>query len=760
MLNIYIESKDYNDTFKEYIDEITEGINYKIVEFNKKQYNILIKDSNKHILCIGNEAFKKVFEGVQISFTTSMYEKFIPDIRYNRYVLTIPTLDCIPKAGKKREWVVIKELKNKIIKYIKHNKSIYDFSKHENEITLLFDISEVTKILRDMLDQDPEYIIMDYETNALHPWISPKTKVLCLSIGTSLDNIYVLHHTVFTPENIKLLRLLLQNKNIKKVAHNNKFEHLWTKHQYKFGVMNWFWDTMEAQHIINNEPKTCDLKFQAFVRYGIPDYDSELHKEKTTIDKDGLNLLESVDPVKLMTYCGKDVLYTIKIFEDQQDELLSEQYQCLKLLMEGDIALSEIETEGIGVDIEKLNKNKEYCLQVKDGIMKNIRLQKEVIAWEKKNGEINLNSPTQLKDLFFTDMKLITDIKTKKGSNSTNAESLKSLHNTLADLLLEYRKYDKIEGTFLSNILECSTNGKIHPQFPLHFVRTYRSSSLSPNFQNIPVHDVIAQKLIRECIKPSPGRYFMEVDYSGIEVVISACYHKDPTMLKYINDESTNMHTDMGAEIFLYPKDKLPKELRSNTKSNFVFPEFYGDWYESCANNLWNNLTTEVIQHLKDSGIADYKEFVEHIKKIEEDFWNVRFPVYKQWKEKTINFYYSHGYITNLLNFRYKGHMRRNELLNYPIQGVAFLACLLWSLIQIHKELKRLKMKSRICGQVHDSILFDVEPCESAQLKDIVQRIMCEETRKQWKFIIVPLKIEMTRYKLNGNWCEKDEKVS
>jgi DNA polymerase-1 len=516
---------------------------------------------------------------------------------------------------------------------------------------------------------------------------------------------------------------------------------------------------MESQHIINNEPKTCDLKFQAFVRYGIPDYDSEFKKEKKSVGNTGINKLESVNRNNLMLYCGKDVLYTFKMFEDQQNELLEEQYQCLELLMEGDIALLEVETGGINVDVEKIVQNKNYCLQIKDDIMKNIRIQKDVIAYENKNGEINLNSPLQLKELFFTVMKLTTNIKTKKGFDSTDAESLKSLHNPIADLILEYRKYDKIEGTFLSNILECSTNGKIHPQFPLHFVRTYRSSSLSPNFQNIPIHDIIAQRLIRECIKPSEGRYFMEVDYSGIEVVISACYHKDPTMLKYINDESTNMHTDMGAEIFIYNKEKLPKELRSNTKSNFVFPEFYGDWYESCANNLWNNLTLENIQHLKDNGIADYKEFVEHIKKIEEDFWNVRFPVYKEWKEKTINFYYSHGYITNLLNFRYKGHMRRNELLNYPIQGVAFLACLLWSLIQIQKELRRLKMKSRICGQVHDSILFDVEPCESEQLKEIVYRIMCEETRKKWKFIIVPLKIAMTKYKINGNWCEKDENV-
>lgn len=753
MLHIYIAQKDNNKLFYTYITEILPDVKCKIIPFEKTD---VINDDNRHILCIGMDAFKKVFEDVDISFTAAMYEKNIPDLRYNRYVLTIPLLSCIQKAGIKREWVVIKELKKKILAYLQLTRKIYDFTEHENKIKLVFNVEKASNILKSLIVKNPEYIIMDYETNSLHPWVSNKTSALCLGIGISLNDIYVFHISVFTKENIKLLRLLLQNNEIKKVAHNNKFEHLWTKYQFKFSVINWFWDTMEAQHIINNEPKTCDLKFQAFVRYGIPDYDSDLKKEKKSVGNTGINKLESVDPIKLMTYCGKDVLYTFKMFEDQQDELLEEQYSCLQLLMEGDLVLSEIENVGICIDENKINTNKEHCIKIKESIMNKIRAHKDVIKFENKFGEINLNSPKQLGALFFTSLRLHTNIKTKSGANSTDAESLKSLNNEIADLILEYRKYDKIEGTFLSNILECSTNGRIHPQFPLHMVRTYRSSSIEPNFQNIPKHDKDAQKLIRECIIPAKGKYLLEADYSGIEVIISACYHKDPVMIKYIEDETTDMHRDTGTQIFFYSSESLPKELRTNTKSNFIFPQFYGDWYESCANNLWNALTEDDKKHLYDNGIKTYEEFVEHIKNIEDNFWNKRFKVYKAWKEKVLEYYYSHGYIKNLLNFRYKGSMRKNELLNYPIQGVAFL-CLLWSLIHIHKELKRFKMKSRICGQIHDAIIFEVEPSESEELKALVQRIMCEDLRKAWKFLIVPLKIKMDIYKVDGNWYEKDE---
>ena len=57
-------------------------------------------------------------------------------------------------------------------------------------------------------------------------------------------------------------------------------------------------------------------------------------------------------------------------------------------------------------------------------------------------------------------------------------------------------------------------------------------------------------KTTRKALYPRPGHQLLEVDYSGLEVRIAACYHKDPVMLKYINT-GYDMHADMAAQIFM-----------------------------------------------------------------------------------------------------------------------------------------------------------------------------------------------------------------
>ena len=119
------------------------------------------------------------------------------------------------------------------------------------------------------------------------------------------------------------------------------------------------------------------------------------------------------------------------------------------------------------------------------------------------------------------------------------------------DNLLRIRKLKKVRDTYLEGFLREQVNGYIHPFFNLHLVRTYRSSSDHPNFQNIPKRDKEAMNIVRRAIFPRPGHQLLELDYSGLEVRIAACYHKDKTMLRYIGDPHSDMHGDMAKQIFI-----------------------------------------------------------------------------------------------------------------------------------------------------------------------------------------------------------------
>ena len=110
-----------------------------------------------------------------------------------------------------------------------------------------------------------------------------------------------------------------------------------------------------------------------------------------------------------------------------------------------------------------------------------------------------------------------------------------------------------------------------------------------------------------------------------------------------------------------------------------------------------------------------------------------------------------------LTGFICQGYMKRNEIVNYPVQGVAF-HCLLWSLIRLQKELKKRKMKTLIIGQIHDSMLNDVPDEELDEFLPLAQYIMVDELLKAWKWINVPIEIEAEVTPIEGNWYQKREK--
>jgi DNA polymerase I-like protein with 3'-5' exonuclease and polymerase domains len=177
------------------------------------------------------------------------------------------------------------------------------------------------------------------------------------------------------------------------------------------------------------------------------------------------------------------------------------------------------------------------------------------------------------------------------------------------------------------------------------------------------------------------------------------------------------------------------------------------------GNDLYSNLEAEGVYEL---GVCDPKAdprkrtFELHLKKIEDDFWNRRFKVYNQWKKDWYYTYLKKGYFDTLTGFRISGHMKKNDVINYPVQGTAF-HWLLWALTLIQKRLRRYRMKSLIIGQIHDSIVGDVYKKELQNYLEIVKQVMTVDIRKHWPWIIVPLTIEAEASPVNGNWYQKEE---
>ena len=104
--------------------------------------------------------------------------------------------------------------------------------------------------------------------------------------------------------------------------------------------------------------------------------------------------------------------------------------------------------------------------------------------------------------------------------------------------------------------------------------------------------------------------------------------------------------------------------------------------------------------------------------------------------------------------FRCWGPMSRNDSINYPVQGAAF-HCLLWSFIQLDKLLLSEGLQSRLIGQIHDSMILDVLPEELEYLKEKIHKITCEDLPATWKWIIIPLEVDMEVYPVDSPWIEE-----
>ena len=104
--------------------------------------------------------------------------------------------------------------------------------------------------------------------------------------------------------------------------------------------------------------------------------------------------------------------------------------------------------------------------------------------------------------------------------------------------------------------------------------------------------------------------------------------------------------------------------------------------------------------------------------------------------------------------FTCSGLMRKNEIINYPIQGSAF-HCLLYTFIRMDEIMREEKWKSKLIGQIHDDIVVDADPDEAEHIEATAHKIVKEDLPEMWDWIIIPLDIDVDKYEIDGPWIIK-----
>ena len=189
--------------------------------------------------------------------------------------------------------------------------------------------SDIEKTLIQILKDKPEITFFDYETTSLKPHRKGQ-RILCVSIAVAPNKCYAFPF----PETDRVKQLFcnyLTDPDIGKAAANMKFEQAWSKVRAGLGerdVYPWLWDTMQAGHILDNRPNITGLKFQTYVNFGLPDYDSHIKPYMTSDEDKGANsfnklpeFIKKYGMKSLLTYCGLDGIFEYRLGMHQMKPL-------------------------------------------------------------------------------------------------------------------------------------------------------------------------------------------------------------------------------------------------------------------------------------------------------------------------------------------------------------------------------------------------------------------------------------------------------
>jgi len=323
--------------------------------------------------------------------------------------------------------------------------------------------------------------------------------------------------------------------------------------------------------------------------------------------------------------------------------------------------------------------------------------------------EFNINSPKQLGKILFEKLGL-KPLKRTKSGYSTDVETLTTLAlegAEIAQLLLEYRKLSKLEGTFVRGILKhVGEDGRVHTRFLQTATATGRLSSAEPNLQNLPVSDEFSRRIRHSVIAP-PGHTLVWADYSQVELRILAHLSGDEKLIEAFR-EGKDIHTETAKHLF--GAQEVDEKMRRVAKT-VNFGIIYGMSPHGLADRLGIPL-------------KEAEEFIERYFK--------NFPRVKEFLDRTLKEAYKRGYVKTLFGRRRplpelkdrNYHVRsfgERAAVNAAIQGTA-ADIMKMAMVELYEPLRELS--AHMVLQVHDELVVEAPTDRVKEVKELLKEKM------------------------------------
>lgn len=392
----------------------------------------------------------------------------------------------------------------------------------------------------------------------------------------------------------------LTNENVKKVFHNAKFDiNMFWRHGIEIkGLAH---DTMIAMHLLNENEDSYALKNLA------TKYLKEPSDTYSTLF--GKTLFSSIPLDIALVYAAKDTDITWKLYQFQMIHFnklpkLKEVYETIENPLI-DVVI-RMERAGFVIDTD-------YAKTLGEDLKNQLSdLEKQLYQIL---GEINLNSPSQLKPAIENLVKHKID--------STDVDTLKKLQSTHEGigLLLKYRELSKLLGTYVEALpQQIKNDGKIHGSFNQAATVTGRFSSNNPNLQNQP-------KFARKLFVAPKGKVLLAGDFSQQEPRLLAHFSQDPILIEAYK-QGKDLYQSAASALFNKPESECGDGSKERKMMKFgILSVMYGTGSKTLAGQL--GITQ-----------AEAEMFIENFYKT--------YPAVKKWLDGNVDFLRKHGYVEML----------------------------------------------------------------------------------------------------------------
>ena len=640
---------------------------------------------------------------------------FLREMEFNRLLSSVISAYGEPKL----------EITNKDQELEKNHTSI-----NKNNYHLINSLEQIDDWIKEA-DENGELAI-DTETSSLDPHQANLVGIsLCTKIGKAC---YIpVGHTSDQSLNkeivIKKLKPILEDKSIKKIGQNIKFDFIvLLKHGIK---MNSIEDTMLMSYVLSAGKNRHNMDTLSEIHLG---HKTISFKEIVGTGKKEKNFSE-IELTKAMEYAAEDADITFRLYKIFKKNLKTEKLTNLYETFEKPLIkiLAFMEIEGIKIDNNFLKVlSEKFEKKIK-------KLEKEIFNISKK--EFNIGSPKQLGEIIYKDLKITVLKKTKKGSFATSANVLEDLAfkgHKFPQLVLDWRQVSKLKNTYTDSLQEhINPNTKrVHTSFLLAATNTGRLASSDPNLQNIPIRSEDG-KDIRKAFIAEKGFTLISADYNQIEMRILADL-ADVKELKKAFKNNEDIHSLTASQVFNVDIKKVNHDMRRKAKA-INFGIIYGISQYGLAKQI--NVSNHEAAEFLDS------------------YFN-KFPEIKIYMDNTIKFCRKSGYVNNIFgrrsyfnsindkNFNVRNFQERAAI-NAPIQGSASEIMRL-AMIRIDKRFRELNNNMiKILLQIHDELIFEVPLKDAKNIVKIIREEMISVTKSEFHSFSTPLTVDIN---IGDNW--------